>query len=139
MTASEVQRPSPDDVRNHLRGVIDPELGSDIVDLGMVRNVEVGRDGSVVVTVALTTAGCPLRAQIQRDVRTRVGSITGVTSVTLDWAEMTDAERTRAMDRARFNVSQRPEDTSIAPTTRVVLVAKEGSASPRSPQTWPRP
>ncbi len=123
MTASEVQRPSPDDVRNHLRGVIDPELGSDIVDLGMVRNVEVGRDGSVVVTVALTTAGCPLRAQIQRDVRTRVGSITGVTSVTLDWAEMTDAERTRAMDRARFNVSQRPEDTSIAPTTRVVLVA----------------
>ena len=115
--------PSPDDIRGFLRGVIDPELGSDIVDLGMVRDVSVGDDGHVVVTIALTTSGCPLRAQIQRDVRTRVGSVPGVSSVKLEWAEMNDAERARAMDRARFNVSQRPEDTSVSPTTRVVLVS----------------
>jgi ATP-binding protein involved in chromosome partitioning len=123
VTASGVERPSPDDLRNYLRGVIDPELGSDIVELGMVRDVTISDQGAVVVTIALTTSGCPLRAQIQRDVRTRVGSAPGVTSVKLEWTEMTDAERSRAMDRARFNVSQRPEDTSIAPTTRVVLVA----------------
>ncbi len=123
MTASGVDRPSPDDLRNYLRGVIDPELGSDIVELGMVRNVTIDDQGAVVVKIALTTSGCPLRAQIQRDVRSRVGSAPGVTSVKLDWTEMTDAERTHAMDRARFNVSQRPEDTSIAATTRVVLVA----------------
>jgi ATP-binding protein involved in chromosome partitioning len=115
--------PSPEDIRGFLRGVIDPELGSDIVDLGMVRDVTVDPGGGVVVTIALTTSGCPLRAQIQRDVRSRVGSAPGVTSVELEWAEMTDAERSRAMDRARFNVSQRPEETSVSTTTQVVLVS----------------
>ncbi len=116
-------RPSPEDLRALLRGVIDPELGSDIVELGMVRDATIDDAGAVVVTIALTTSGCPLRAQIQRDVRTRVGSAPGVTSVALDWTEMNAAEKARAMEQARFNVSQRPEDTAIAPTTRVVLVA----------------
>jgi ATP-binding protein involved in chromosome partitioning len=117
------ERPTPEDLRGLLRGVIDPELGSDIVELGMVRGATIDGEGAVVVTIALTTAGCPLRAQIQRDIRSRVGSAPGVTSVKLDWTEMTQAEKTQAMTKARFNVSQRPEDTSIAPTTRVVLVA----------------
>lgn len=115
--------PTSDDLRQMLRGVIDPELGSDIVDLGMVRDVAIASDGQVVVTIALTTSGCPLRAQIQRDIRTRIGSAPGVTHVKLDWTEMTQAEKSRAMEKARFNVSQRPEDTAIGPLTRVVLVA----------------
>jgi ATP-binding protein involved in chromosome partitioning len=115
--------PSPDDLRSLLRGVIDPELGSDIVELGMVRGATIDDDGRVVVTIALTTSGCPLRAQIQRDIRARVGSAPGVTEVKLDWTEMTQAEKSRAMEKARFNVSQRAEDTAIGPLTRVVLVA----------------
>ena len=114
--------PSSDDVLAVLRGVIDPELGSDIVELGMAKGARVEPDGDVVVTIALTTAGCPLRAQIQRDVRARVGSLPGVTHVTLDWTEMTQEEKTSAMAKARWNVSQRPEDTSLSPTTKVVLV-----------------
>ena len=106
-----------------LRGVIDPELGSDIVELGMAKDARVDPDGEAVVTIALTTAGCPLRAQIQRDVRARVGSLPGVTHVTLDWTEMTQEEKSAAMSKARWNVAQRPEDTSLAPTTKVVLVA----------------
>jgi ATP-binding protein involved in chromosome partitioning len=106
-----------------LRGVIDPELGSDIVDLGMAKGARVDPDGEVAVTIALTTAGCPLRAQIQRDVRARVGSLPGVRHVTLDWTEMTQEEKSSAMAKARWNVAQRPEDTSLAPTTKVVLVA----------------
>src|SRR6187401_2649774 len=105
-----------------LRGVIDPELGSDIVELGMAKGARVDPDGEAVVTIALTTAGCPLRAQIQRDVRTRVGSLPGVTHVTLDWTEMTQEEKTAAMSKARWNVAQRPEDTSLSPFTKVVLV-----------------
>ena len=105
-----------------LRGVIDPELGSDIVELGMAKGARVEPDGDVVVTIALTTAGCPLRAQIQRDVRARVGSLPGVTHVTLDWTEMNQEEKSSAMAKARWNVAQRPEDTSLAPTTKVVLV-----------------
>jgi ATP-binding protein involved in chromosome partitioning len=114
--------PSPDDVISVLRGVIDPELGSDIVELGMAKRARVEPDGEVVVTIALTTAGCPLRAQIQRDVRARVGSLPGVRHVTLDWTEMTQEEKSSAMAKARWNVAQRPEDTAVAPTTKVVLV-----------------
>ena len=115
--------PSPDDVLAVLRGVIDPELGSDIVELGMAKGARVDPDGEVAVTIALTTSGCPLRAQIQRDVRARVSSLPGVTHVTLDWTEMTQEEKSSAMAKARWNVAQRPEDTSLAPTTKVVLVA----------------
>ena len=106
-----------------LRGVIDPELGSDIVELGMAKGAEVEPDGNVIVTIALTTSGCPLRAQIQRDVRARVGSLPGVSHVKLEWTEMTQEEKSSAMAKARWNVAQRPEDTALAPTTRVVLVA----------------
>jgi ATP-binding protein involved in chromosome partitioning len=116
-------RPTADGVIAVLRGVIDPELGSDIVELGMAKEASVGDDGEVVVTIALTTAGCPLRAQIQRDVRARVGSLPGVGSVRLEWTEMTPDEKASAMAKARWNVSQRPEETALAPSTRVVLVA----------------
>ena len=115
--------PTADDVLAVLRGVIDPELGSDIVELGMAKGAQVQPDGNVVVTIALTTSGCPLRAQIQRDVRARVSSLPGVTHVQLDWTEMTQEEKSSAMAKARWNVAQRPEDTSLAPTTKVVLVA----------------
>ena len=116
-------RPTPDDLRSLLRGVIDPELGSDIVELGMVREAVIDPAGHVIVTIALTTSGCPLRAQIQRDIRTRVGSAPGVTSVALEWTEMTAEQKTQAMAKARFNVSQREEQTAIGPRTRVILVA----------------
>src|SRR3954454_19873966 len=106
-----------------LRGVIDPELGSDIVELGMAKQARVSDDGVVTVTIALTTAGCPLRAQLQRDIRTRVSSLRGVQRVELDWTEMTDDEKRVAMDRARFNISQRIEQTSVGPTTRVITIA----------------
>ena len=115
--------PTPEDVVAVLRGVIDPELGSDIVELGMAKGATVAEDGRVVVTIALTTSGCPLRAQIQRDVRARVGSLPGVTHVKLDWTEMTQEEKSSAMAKARWNVAQRPEDTALSPTTKVVLVA----------------
>ncbi len=123
MTVPVSDRPSSEDLRALLRGVIDPELGSDIVELGMVRDATIDDEGQVVVTIALTTSGCPLRAQIQRDVRTRVGSAPGVTAVRLEWTEMTAAEKSSAMAKARFNVSQRDEQTAIGPATRVVLVA----------------
>ena len=111
-----------EDVRSMLRGVIDPELGSNIVELGMVRDVEVD-GGEVTVTIALTTSGCPLRAQIQKDIRSRVGSMPGVDHVTLSWDEMTQDEKATAMERARFNIAQRSEDSSVGPLTKVILIS----------------
>ncbi len=51
-----------------LRGVKDPDIGRDLVDLGMIKDIKIG-DGSVSLTVNLTTPACPLKAQIERDVR----------------------------------------------------------------------
>lgn len=115
--------PTVDDVMAVLRGVIDPELGTDIVDLGMARRAVVNPDGLVEVTVALTTSGCPLRAQIQRDVRSRVGGLPGVEKVKIHWSELTQDEKAAAMAKARFNVSQNAPVTAVPPTAKVVMVA----------------
>ena len=106
-----------------MRGVVDPELGSNLVELGMARGAQVSDDGQVRIEIALTTAGCPLRAQIQRDVKARLESLPGVTKVRIVWAELTPDEKTAAMSKARFNVSQRAPDTAIPPTTKVLMVA----------------
>ena len=115
--------PSPDEVQGLLRGVVDPELGADIVELGMARGARVDPDGTVHVTIALTTAGCPLRAQIQRDVRARIGSLPGVTAVRIDWTELTPEERSAAMARARWNVREKAPQTAIPATTKIIAVA----------------
>ena len=75
-----------------LRPVEDPELHRSIVDLDMVR--QVGIDGSTVaVLIALTVAGCPLRAEIQNRVTTAVTALDGADRVDLDFTVMTDDER----------------------------------------------
>ncbi len=106
-----------------MRGVVDPELGSNLVELGMARGAQVSDDGVVRIEIALTTSGCPLRAQIQKDVKARLESLPGVTKVRIVWAELTADEKAAAMSRARFNVSQRAPDTAIPPTTKVLMVA----------------
>ena len=75
-----------------LRPVQDPELHRSIVDLDMVRRIEI--DGSqVAVTVALTIAGCPLRAEITNRVTAAVTALDGVDGFDLDFTVMTDDER----------------------------------------------
>jgi ATP-binding protein involved in chromosome partitioning len=64
------------DVIDALKGVKDPDLHRDLVDLGMVRNIQIG-DGSVALTVNLTTPACPMKAQIERDVRSALNSRLG--------------------------------------------------------------
>ena len=115
--------PTAEDVLELMRGVVDPELGSNLVELGMARGAQVSDDGLVRIEIALTTAGCPLRAQIQKDVKARLESLPGVTKVRIVWAELTAEEKTAAMAKARFNVSQRAPDTAIPPTTKVLMVA----------------
>ena len=115
--------PTPEAVLTLLSDVMDPELGSNIVELGMVRGTEVAPDGQVTVTVALTTMGCPLRAQIQRDVRTRVGSLAGVSGVKISWTELSAEAKAAAMAIARRNVAEKAPDTEIPITTKVLLIA----------------
>lgn len=110
-------------VINQLRGVVDPELGSDIVDLGMVKKIDFKDNGDLKITIALTTAGCPLKAQIQKDVRLRMKSISEISHVKIEWTELTDEERAKTMDRARFNLSQEDVVTQIPRTTKSIMIA----------------
>jgi ATP-binding protein involved in chromosome partitioning len=106
-----------------LEGVIDPELGSNIVELGMAKGATIEADGTARVRIALTTAGCPLRAQIQKDVRARVASLPGVERVQIDWTELTQDEKAAAMATARRNKADAAPDTAIPATTRVIAVS----------------
>ena len=108
---------------NQLRGVVDPELGSDIVDLGMVKDVSLSEEGHLHITIALTTAGCPLKAQIQKDIRTRLQAIVEVKRITISWTDLTEEERANTMDRARFNLSQEDVATQISKSTKSIMIA----------------
>jgi len=113
---------SSEDVIDVLRGVMDPELGDNIVDLGMVRGAEIV-GGRVDITIALTTAGCPLRATIKSDVECRVEVLPGVEKVKLIWDELNAAEKTRVMERARSHARDRALPTKVPPMTRVLAIA----------------
>jgi ATP-binding protein involved in chromosome partitioning len=118
--------PAPPDVEtvtSLLRSVIDPELGADIVSLGMVPSVDVSEDGVVTVGVKLTIGGCPLRAQIKKDIETRIAVHPGVQAVHIDWGEMTSEERSNVMSKARWNARENAPDTEVPASTRILAVA----------------
>lgn len=79
-----------------LKKVMDPELKQSLVDLGMVRKVEI-RDAEVNITLALTTLACPLKDDIVQDTESAVKRLDGVKSVQVHLEEMTDEERARAL------------------------------------------
>jgi len=111
-----------DDVRAALTGVIDPELGDNIVDLGMVRAVTV--DGGIAtVEVALTIAGCPLRDQLRSDVERHAGGVPGIERVEVRIGAMGAEERSALMDRARRKAQDRAVPTDIPPAARVLAIA----------------
>ena len=83
---------TPNQVIDALRPVHDPELNRSIVDLDMVRDVQVN-GGVVSLTVTLTIAGCPLRNEIQQRVNNAVRPLAGVSDVQLNFGVMTDQER----------------------------------------------
>lgn len=97
-----------DEIIDALRPVEDPELRRSIVDLGMVRGVSIGADGTVAVQIALTVAGCPLRNEITSRVTTAVSPLAGVTGVSLDFTVMTDKER----EAVRLMLHGNPGDTA---------------------------
>lgn len=76
--------PSPDTVKKALRGVRDPELNLNIMDLGLVYQVDVAEGGEVKVTMTLTSPGCPAGPEITQDVNDTVSDLEGVTDVSVE-------------------------------------------------------
>ncbi|MGH9120605.1 MAG: P-loop NTPase [Acidimicrobiales bacterium] len=112
-----------DAVRDALRGVMDPELGDNIVDLGMYKSFTTSPDGRVTVQLALTTVACPLRGQLERDVKERVGALSGVTGVTVATSEMSADEKRELMARARWKARDRAVTGHLPGRTRVLAIS----------------
>ena len=72
--------PTVDEVTEALTNVIDPELGLDFVELGLVYDVEVD-DGTVAITFTLTSPGCPIGPQVSEQMKEFVGELEGVERV----------------------------------------------------------
>jgi ATP-binding protein involved in chromosome partitioning len=85
--------PTREQVIDALRSVVDPELRRDIVELGMVRSLEVHPNGVVDVTVSLTTPGCPIRNHFQTAVTSAIRELEGVSGVNLSFDVLSDAEK----------------------------------------------
>ena len=109
------------DVMEALKGVVDPELGGNIVELGMVHRIDI-TDGLVTVGIALTIAECPMRSQIERDTERKVAALGGVTEVRVETTAMTKSQRADLMAVARRRVRDNAEPTQVSPTTRVIAI-----------------
>jgi ATP-binding protein involved in chromosome partitioning len=115
--------PTVDQVMDVLGSVIDPELGADIVTLGMVPSARMAPDGTVTVVVKLTIRGCPLRAEIKKEIESRLLVHPGVTDVKIEWGEMDADERSAVMSKARWNARGNAPDTQIPMSCRVLAIA----------------
>jgi ATP-binding protein involved in chromosome partitioning len=85
--------PTEEAIRESLRTVIDPELRRSIVDLGMVRSVEIKDAGQVDIVVSLTTPGCPVKAHFQKAVKESALGVEGVESVNVDFDVLSEPEK----------------------------------------------
>jgi ATP-binding protein involved in chromosome partitioning len=88
-----MQLPTKDQVTEQLKAVIDPELRRSIVELGMVRSIDIHDDGRVDVVVSLTTAGCPIRSHFEQAVAKQVAELDGVTAVGVGFDVLSDQEK----------------------------------------------
>src|SRR5699024_4757285 len=107
-----------------LKGVEDPELHISLVDLNMIRNINI--EGTKVdLDVILTIQGCPLKATIHDDVVNAVKSV-GATEVDVRFGSMTDQERAELSARLRGGSGQAgPDEVSpiLSPDSSVTFIA----------------
>jgi ATP-binding protein involved in chromosome partitioning len=111
--------PSRDEILQALTVVIDPELRENIVELGMVRSIDIADDGSVAVTVSLTTAGCPIRNHFQTAVAKAVQEL-GVPKVSVAFDVLSDSERSNL--QKKLGRSGSLPTGALAQVTNVICV-----------------
>jgi|BEDMetMinimDraft_2_1075160.scaffolds.fasta_scaffold02931_4 metal-sulfur cluster biosynthetic enzyme len=105
MTGSLVPTMSEEAVREALRDVIDPELGYNIVDLGLVYDIA-AEDGTIEVIMTMTTPGCPAQDYIVRGVERRLAEEPGVKAifVSVVWEPRWSPRRMSAEAKAYFRI-----------------------------------
>ncbi len=86
-------------VLNALSKVMDPELNRNLVELNMIRDIEISQDSKVKFNLALTIAGCPLKDRMAEDARQALLALPGITEVEVSFTTMTDEEREKIMPK----------------------------------------
>jgi metal-sulfur cluster biosynthetic enzyme len=76
--------PTEEQVREQLKNVIDPELNVNIVDLGLIYEVEVDEDDNAYILMTLTTPGCPLHGVFDEMVRQEVSNVDGLNEIDVE-------------------------------------------------------
>jgi ATP-binding protein involved in chromosome partitioning len=116
--------PTAEQVTRALATVLDPEIRRPITDLGMVKNVDVGPDGTVRVDVWLTVSGCPMRETITRSVQDAVAKVAGVSTVRVELDVMSEEQRRDLQTTLRGGQAEREIPfASPASLTKVYAVA----------------
>ena len=113
---------SREEILKALEQVIDPELKRNVIELDMVRDVRI-EGGDVTVELALTVAGCPLRASFEDQVANALAPVQGVERVQLEFGVMTPEERSALTARLRGSVTERTKGIALDRSTRVLAVA----------------
>jgi ATP-binding protein involved in chromosome partitioning len=112
--------PSREQIMEKLRAVIDPELRRSIVELGMVRSIEIADDGTVDVTVSLTTPGCPIRNHFQEAVTQSVTQLEGIRGVNVAFDVLSSEEKQGLQQKLGRN---RLPEGALAQVSNVICVA----------------
>ena len=105
----------------HLSTVFDPELGANIVELGMVKEVD-HKDTNVTIKLALTIADCPMRNQIEKEIKRKLSLLENVDTVEINVVAMDQKDRTTVMEKARKKSRENAQPTKIDPRTRVIAI-----------------
>jgi ATP-binding protein involved in chromosome partitioning len=124
MSSTSSSQPGAEQIMQALATVLDPEIRRPITDLGMVKNVDVGPGGTVMVEVWLTVSGCPMRETITRTVTDAVAKVAGVTAVRVELDVMSEEQRRELQTTLRGGKPEREIPfASPASLTKVYAVA----------------
>ncbi|WIV12294.1 Mrp/NBP35 family ATP-binding protein [Proteiniborus sp. MB09-C3] len=104
-------------VLESLKNVLDPEIKKSLVELNMIKDIEIsGQD--VIITVTLTTEGCPLKDKIRKDILSEVRKIEGIKNVEVIYGEMTK-EQKQELAQKLHGIDERKDPFT---NTRVIAV-----------------
>jgi ATP-binding protein involved in chromosome partitioning len=110
------------EIHKRLSSVIDPELGMNIVELGMVKDVQI-KDNTANIVIGLTISGCPLRTQIRNDVNSRLSGIEGIKSFHVEFTVLSAEEKAVLMDKVRRKISIDSKSKGYLKDTRILAIA----------------
>ena len=130
MTETTNQAPT-EDIREALKDVIDPELGVNVVDLGLLYGLHYADDGALLVDMTLTTAACPLTDEIEDQVSRAIGTMVDEWRLNWVWMPPWGPERTPRTVATRCAPSASTSDPA-----RTTTAARHLRAEGDGPPSW---